>query len=198
MPLEQNTMPHSSGHEPTHYSPAATAYARSLLDLANESKQAEAIGAELKQLKVILDANPTFKEILANPSIGVQEREQLIDSIFRKNVSPLIFNTLGVMNQHGRMALVAEMAGAYDDLLGEQLGKVDVDLTVVQKLTPEQLNRAKELLSGALKREVVLHEYENPDIIGGAVVRVGDKLIDASVKYQLSAIREQMLAAAPK
>jgi len=191
-------MPHSSGHEPTHYSPAAVSYARSLLELANEKNEAEAIGAELKQVREILDANSQFAEIAANPATGIEERGQLITRIFRGNVSSLIYNTIGVMNQHGRMALLGEMAAAYDDLLGQQLGKVDVDLTVVQKLTPEQLQRAKELLSGALKRDVVLHEYENPGILGGVVVRVGDKLIDASVKYQLSAIREQMLAAESK
>jgi F-type H+-transporting ATPase subunit delta len=191
-------MPHSSGHEPTHFSPAAMSYARSLLDLANEKKQGEALGQELRQINEILDQNPGFQEILANPSIGVEERERLLERIFRNNVSPLVFSTLGVMNQHGRLGFLPQMAGAYDAMLGAQLGKVEVDLTVVNKLTGEQLNRARELLSAALKREVVIHEYENPDILGGVIVRVGDKLIDASVKYQLSAIREQLLAAGPK
>ena len=173
-------------------------YAHSLLDLANEQNQAEAIGDELKKLKEIFDANPSFQEILVNPSIGTEEREQLIEKIFKGNVRPLIFSTLGVMNKHGRMGIVADMAAAYDALLGEQLGKVEVDLTVTEKLTSEQLDRAKKLLSDALKRDVVLHEYQNADILGGVVVRVGDKLIDASVRYQLSAIKEQLLAAAPK
>ena len=174
------------------------AYARSLLDLANEKNQAEAIGGELKQIKQILDANPGFREFAANPAVGAQERQQLISQIFRNNVSTLLFNTFAVMNEHGRLALISEMASAYDHLLGEQLGRVEVDLTVIKKLTAEQLNRAKELLAGALKRQVVIHEYENADILGGIVVRVGDKLIDGSVKYQLSAIREQLLSAAPK
>src|SRR5437867_1895375 len=100
-------MPHSSAHEPTHFSPAAMSYARSLLDLANERQHAEPIGQELQQIKEILEQNPGFQEILANPSIGVEEREQLIERIFRNNVSPLIFNTLGVMNKHGRLGIVA-------------------------------------------------------------------------------------------
>ena len=136
-------MPHSSGHEPTHFSPAARSYARSLLDLANEKRQAESIGQELSQLKEILNQNPGFQEILANPSIGVEERERFLERIFRNNVSPLVFSTLGVMNQHGRLGFLPQMAAAYDAMLGEQLGKVEVDLTVVQKLTGEQLNRAK-------------------------------------------------------
>ena len=50
----------------------------------------------------------------------------------------------------------------------------------------------------ALKREAVVHTYVDDSIIGGLVLRVGDKLIDASVRYQLQAMKEQMLAAAPK
>ena len=127
-----------------------------------------------------------------------QEREQLLEKIFRNQVSPLVFNTLGVMNQHGRLGLLDQMAGAYGDLLDEQLGKVEVDVTVAQSLSPEQLETARQRISQALKRDAIVHQYVNADIIGGMIVRVGDKLIDASVKYQLSAMRDQLLAATPK
>ena len=191
-------MAHSQAHEPTHYSLSATAYAQSLLDLANQQNQAEAIGQEIQQLKKVLDENPTFVEILANPAIGVEAREQTIERIFKNNVSPLVYNTIGVMNQYGRLKLLREVAGAYLDLLDEQLGKIEVDLTVAQRLTPEQIETAKAKIGAALKREVVVHQYVNESIIGGVVVRVGDKLIDASVKYQLASIKEQLLAARPK
>ena len=191
-------MAHHPIGEPTQYSPTATAYAQSLLQLATEQQTAEAIGQEMAQLKEIVDANPGFREILANPSIGAQEREQLLDRIFRNQVSPLVFNTLGVMNQHGRLGLLDQMAGAYGDLLDEQLGKVEVDVTVAQPLSADQLETARQRISQALKRDAIVHQYVNADIIGGMILRVGDKLIDASVKYQLSAMRDQLLAASPK
>jgi len=191
-------MAHHPTNAPTQYSHVATAYARSLLELATEQQQAEPIGTEMEQLKQIVDENPGFREILANPTIGVQEREQLLERIFRNQVSPLVFNTLGVMNQHGRLGLLDQMAGAYGDLLDEQLGKVEVDLTVAHPLTPEQTATARQRISQALRRDAVVHQYVNADIIGGMILRVGDTLVDASVRYQLAAIKEQLLAASPK
>jgi len=174
------------------------AYAQSLLELATEQHQAEPVGQEMQQLGLIIEQNPGFREILANPSIGVQEREQLLERIFRNNVSPLVFNTLGVMNQHGRLGLLDQLVGGYGELLDEQLGKVEVDLTVAQPLTAEQTATARQRISQALGRDAVVHQYVNADIIGGMVLRVGDTLIDTSVRYQLSAMKDQLLAAAPK
>ena len=182
----------------THASPAAMAYAQSLLDLANERKQAEPIAQELAGLRKIVDENPTFREILSNPAISTDARAGLLNKAFRHNVSELLFNTLGVLNQKNRLGLISQIARAYDDLLDQQLGKVEVDLTVAQKLTAEQLEAARQKVSKALGREAVVHQYVDESVLGGMVLRVGDKLIDASVRYQLQAMKEQLLAAAPK
>ena len=182
----------------THASPAALAYAQSLLELANERKQAEPIGQELAAVRQLVEENPSFAEILTNPSVSIDERARLLDKVFRHKASDLVFNTLGVLNRKNRLRLIAQISRGYDDLLDEQLGKVEVDLTVAQKLTPEQLEQARQRVGKALGREAVVHQYVDPDVLGGVVLRVGDKLIDASVRYQLKALKEQLLAAAPK
>jgi F-type H+-transporting ATPase subunit delta len=185
-------------NEQTHASPAAQAYAASVLDLANQQKQAEALGEELAALRQLVDENPGFREVLTNPVVSVVERQELLDKIFRGRISQLLFNALGVLNQKNRLGLVSQVAEAYHDLLDEQLGKVEVDLTVAQKLSPDQLEQARRRISQALGRDAVLHQYVDDAVLGGAVLRVGDKLIDASVRYQLQAMKEQLLAAAPK
>ena len=185
-------------HQQQHASPAAVTYAQSVLELANEQKQAEPIGQELASLKQMLDENPQVREIFTNPAISAEEREQLINRAFRGNISPLLFNTIGVLNAHNRLGLLAQIAQAYDDLLDQQLGKVEVDLTVAQKLDADQLDKARRQISQALGRDAVVHQYVDDSIIGGMIVRVGDKLIDASVRYQLAAMKKQLLESAPK
>src|SRR5438132_8132961 len=95
----------------------AVTYARSLLELANESKQAEAIGQELSALRQIVQENPTFGKFLADPAIGAIERERTIDRIFKGKLSPLMHNFIGVLNAHGRLGALAQVADAYDELL---------------------------------------------------------------------------------
>jgi F-type H+-transporting ATPase subunit delta len=182
----------------THHSPTSLAYAQSLLELANEQNQAEPIGQELGQLREILEQQPAFAAYLGDPGIGIDERGRAIDRIFAGQVSKLIHNFLGVLNLKGRLNLLSEIADAYDDLLDQQVGKVEVDVTVAHPLSADDLEKVRQQISQALKRDAVLHQYVEEEIIGGMILRVGDRLIDASVKKQLQTIREQMLAARPK
>jgi F-type H+-transporting ATPase subunit delta len=181
--------------EPTHYSQAAVSYARALLELAEEQKKLEPVGQELAGLRELVETNETFRLYLADPAIGTIERWAVLKRVFEGRVSPLALHFLGVLNDKGRLSRLPEIANAYDDLLDEKLGKVEVDLIVSHKLSPDQFEEAKRRISDALKREAVVHTYVDDSIIGGLVLRVGDKLIDASVKSQLAAIRERMLAA---
>ena len=178
-----------------HSSAAAIAWARSLIDLANEKKQAEAIGQELSSLADIVNNNPTFQMYLADPGISETERGGAIQRIFGSQVSPLVRSFLGVLNQHGALRMIPAIAQAYDFLLDEQVGKVEVDVTVAQKLSPDQLEQVRQKVSTALKKDAVVHQYVDDSIIGGLVLRVRDQLIDASVKHQLEAMKEKLLAA---
>jgi F-type H+-transporting ATPase subunit delta len=179
-----------------HYSPTAVSYAQSLLELAGD--QAASIGEELRGLRQIVDTNPTFKAFLADPSIGELERKGVLERTLKGKVAPLLWNFMGVLNDNGRLGVLDEIAGAFDDLLDEKLGKVEVDITVAQPLTQDQLAAAQKKISAALGKEAVIHVYVDDAIIGGMVVRVADKLLDASVRYQLQAMKEQLLSKIPK
>jgi F-type H+-transporting ATPase subunit delta len=180
----------------TTYSQLALTYAQSLLDLAGD--QAEAIGQELTQLREVLEQTPSFGLYLADPAIGQIERGEMLKKLFEGRASQLLVNFLRVMNNHGRLNKLTEVIGAYDELLEEKLGKIEVDLTVARPLSPEQLKRAQEKISQALKRDAVVHTYVDESIIGGMIIRVQDQLIDASVRAQLQSIKRQMLAKMPK
>jgi F-type H+-transporting ATPase subunit delta len=181
-----------------HASPVAVAYAQSVLELASEQQQAEAIGQELAAISGIVNDNPSFREVLSSPAIGIEARERMLGGIFRNNVSPLVFNTLGVLNHKNRLNLIGEIAQAYSDLLDQQLGKVEVEMTVAKQLSPEQLDQARSRIGAALGKNATIHQSVDETIIGGMVLRIGDKLIDASVRNQLASMKAQLLAAAPK
>ncbi len=184
-------------HKDNHQSPAAIAYAKAMLDLANDSKSAASVGQELRDLRQIIDTNLTFAQILADPSISVGEREKLLRSIFSGKASPLVLNFLLLLNKKGRLKMLAAIGGAYDDLLDEQQGLAEVDITVAQSLNAKQLESVRQKISDSLKREAVVHQYVDPSIIGGLVLRVQDQLIDGSVRAQLAAMRQRLLAARP-
>ncbi len=177
---------------------AAVQYARALLDLANEKKQAEAIGQEMSELGKIIEGNKTLSAFLSDPGISSSDRTELLNKVFKGKVSPLIMNLMGVLNSKGRLRLLHSITEAYEELLDEQLGKVEVDVTVASRLDGAALEQVRQRISQALKKDAIVHQYVDEKIIGGMVLRVDDKLIDASVKYQLEAMKRQLFAATPR
>lgn len=178
--------------------PVVARYAKALLQLANAQKQAEPLRAELKSLAEILEKNPSFKAILSDPAVSEATRDALLKKTFTNRASPTLINFLGLLNSRGRIGLASEIIDAYDDLLEEQLGNVEVDVTVSQKLSPEQLERVRQRVSSAIGRNAVVQQHVDESIIGGLVLRVQDRLIDASVKHQLEIMKRQLLDAAPR
>ena len=178
--------------------PTAVAYARSILELANERDQAGDIGRDLAGIREITERNPSFAAFLADPGVGPAERTAVLEKLFRGRVNPLVMNLLLVLNARGRARLLAPVAEAFANLLDKQLGIVEVDVTVARKLDDDQLNTVRQRVSQALGKNAMVRQHVNEDIIGGLVIRVEDRLIDASVKSQLEAMRQRMLSARRK
>ncbi len=177
--------------------PLADAYAQSLLELARERQVAEPVGQELDKLRQIIESDPAFQLYLEDPTIGSEDRRAVLDKALSGEVSTLVLNFLHVANEHGRLGLLTQIAGGYDVLLDEWLGKIEVDVTVAQRLDAEKLETVRQRISKALGKDAVVHQYVDPDIIGGLVLRVQDRVIDASVKHQLAEIQRRLLAARP-
>lgn len=177
---------------------AAAPYAQAVLDLANQEHRAEPLGQELNDVKQIMRDEPTFALFLKDPSIGIGERLAVIQKVFAGRVSPLLMNLMGVMNSHGRLGLLGEVADRYREMLDAQLGNVPVALTVASPMGSEELEAVRARIGAALGKNAVLRQQVDGSIIGGLVVRVGDKVMDGSVRAQLSAMKRKLMAAAPR
>lgn len=181
-----------------HNSTTSLVYAQSLLDLAKERNAAESIGEDLKALGEGIRSDAGLKLFVIDPSISTEKRAAAFQTAFAGKVDQLLLNFLGVLNLKGRLAMLPEISDAYQTLLDEMFGKIEVDVTVAQRLSPEELSLVQQKVSTALGKSAVVHQYVDESIIGGLVLRVQDRLIDASVKYQLQAMKEQLLAARTK
>ncbi|HEV7301349.1 MAG TPA: ATP synthase F1 subunit delta [Tepidisphaeraceae bacterium] len=178
--------------------PVGATYAKPLLQLATEQNQAAQVGEELAQIAEIVRQNKTFGLYLSDPGISNDERNATLTRVFGGKVSPLLHNFLGVLNHRGKLRYLSQISKAYERLLEDQLGNIEVDVTTAQKLSPEQVEVVRQRVSAALGKNAIVHQYVDESILGGLMVRVQDKLIDASVRYQLQAMKQQLLSAAPR
>ncbi len=173
-------------------------YARAMMELAAEQNVAQPVGDELAAIRQVLDSDPAFGAFLSDPAIKRSQRTATLEHIFASTASPLVMDFLRVLDRHGRLSHLAEIAAAYRDLLDEKIGNVEVELTVAQRLSDEDLERVRQQIGSAMGKYAFVHQKVDDAIIGGMILRVKDQMIDASVRYQLKAIEEKLFAAAPR
>src|SRR5512138_888915 len=178
--------------EPTQHSSTATAYASTLLDLAWERNEPDVLKQELSAISQLIKENPSFRDFLRDPAIGMQQRGALLQKLFGATASPLMRNFLKVVNQRGALRYLGSIASAYATLLDRRRGRIEVDVTVPKALSDQELDSVRKRLSEALKKDAVVRQILDESLIGGMVLRVEDRLIDGSVRTQLQTIREQM------
>ena len=181
-----------------HPSPTAVAYAQALLDLATEQNQQEPVAQELRDLRDLVGGYPSFGDYLRDPTVGLAGRQDVLRKALEGRVSPLMWNFVRVVASKGRTGLLADLSPTYDALLARRQGRVDVDVTVARELTAEQLEQVRRRVSDALAKHAVVRQQVDASIIGGVVLKVEDRVIDASVRQQLRALRQRLLAARPK
>jgi F-type H+-transporting ATPase subunit delta len=178
-------------HDPIHL-----AYARALLELAEDRDALRETADEADALQQVLDENPTLRDVFANPGINAEERAELIDKMFGDNrASSLMLNFLHILNRKNRLAATGKIMAAFEHLLDEKLGKIEVNVTVAEKLDDGDLEEVRTRVGRALGKDAIIHQYVDPNILGGMVLRVEDQIIDASVKTQLDAMRERLMRA---
>lgn len=175
----------------------ARIYAESLIALAaREGKELE-VGDELIGfVRDVVGKNPTVSAFLTSPAVTRRSREPVLNSALKDNVSPLVARFLGVLNQNNRLDLIRSISAVYQDLVDQRAGRVRVSVRSAVPLTDEQQEELRQTLASTTHKETVLELRTDPDLLGGMIVQVGDKVYDSSVRSRLEALRHQLTARA--
>ena len=181
-----------------HIDEIASVYAASLLEVCDKqggTALAESCSAELSALAEMIRADKRFAEFLKTPIIGAAARRASIDRIVKGKVSDLVHRFVMVIAAHGRAGRLADIADAFDGMLQARLGRVEVDMyTVTGQAAPDVVATVKGGVKEAFGKEAVIHQYADPNMIGGVKLRIGDQLIDGSVETQLRNMRDAVAA----
>lgn len=170
----------------------ADIYARSLMDLARQSGLVEAVAADLDAISTLLSRNPDFEAFLASPYFAEQAKRELIRKILTGRLQPLTLNFLFVMIDHNRGRLLPEIIGRYRQLYRVYQGYQTVEVTTAQPMSPEQIETLSQELAAAMNTKIDLDVHVDPTLLGGLVIRYGDKMVDNSVKGRLTRTIHQL------
>lgn len=171
-------------------------YAKSLYELAEQAggkgKIVE-VGEELEEICELARSDRKFGEFLNSPIIDPARRGASLKRIFSNRVTDLTLRFLLVLNEKGRLSVLESITGAYDHLVQEAFGRVEVDLFTAGPLGAEQLGEVTARIRSTLGKEPVIHSYVEPGMIGGIKLRIGDQLLDGSVASRLRRMRSELL-----
>jgi len=170
---------------------AAKRYARAIFELAGEQGQVEEWARRLVTVRDVL-SRPDVRAVLTNPSIAVQRRQDAAAALLEQRAGPEGVNLARLVVGANRVRDLDTIIEEYGRLADEAAGRVRATATTAVPLDPAVTDELVSSLSRKLGREVRLESRVDPAIVGGLVLRIGDRVIDASVATRLQQLRRQL------
>ena len=171
----------------------ARRYASALYALADEQKQLDAVSADLRALRGLYHESAEFQSASLNPRLKrgdlVKAMKQVADVA---KFNALTGNFLGLLAQNRRLDLLTGMIDGFLAELAERRGEYSADVRVATALTPAQTESLAAQLRDLAGGKVHLAVREDKSLLGGLVVKMGSRLIDASVKGKLERLERQL------
>ena len=177
----------------THTDALANVYARSLFELATDgggNERALEVSEELEQICELARQERDLGLFFSSPVIDASKRGEALSAIFANNVTELTHRFLLVLNLKGRLNRFEAIVAAFEALVQEAFGRVEVDVYTPTPVDAESINIIKTRVTEMLGKEPVLHPYIDSSMLGGIKLRIGDQLIDGSVQTRLRRLSE--------
>jgi F-type H+-transporting ATPase subunit delta len=183
--------------EGTGVSGLAERYAAALFDLAEERHALDAVAGDLRLLRDMLQHSSDLDRLLRSPVLSRDEQQRAILAIAEQSgMSGLTRDFLGVVAQNRRLFAAPAMVEAYLKKLAETRGEVTADVTVAQPLDAARQAALSEQLRRAVGARVAINLKVDPSLLGGMIVKVGSRMVDASLSSRLQRLRLAMKASA--
>ena len=170
---------------------AAKRYAQAAFALAVEHNDANAWRDALDQIAEFM-GDPEVRAVLENTRVARASKQQLIDAALG-SLPPLGLNLARLLVRKGRTALAQDIATEFRSLLEERQGIAHARAVTAVPMDDAQRNSLSEKLRQQTGHQIVLETEVDPDLLGGVVVQIGDKLVDASTRAKLEALRQSLV-----
>lgn len=181
----------------TELATVASHYADAVLELAVKDggeAAADKVLSELTAVNKVITDTPDLDLILGHPSIQSQQKKQLITALFSKVLTDLSMRLLELLLDKRRMHLLPQIENQYREALNARKNIVGVSLVCADKLSDSAIADIKARLTEHLGKRLELNVQVDPSLIGGVVLRLGDQVIDGSLKGKLRNLERVLLS----
>jgi F-type H+-transporting ATPase subunit delta len=170
----------------------ASRYAKSLLDLAVEREQLEQVNTDMLYLQKVNNSSRDFVNLLRSPVVSADKKQSIIDAVTAGKIGELTAAFTRLLINKGREGELPEIITAFIKQYKDEKGIHTVKLTTATPVSDEVKNSIVEQVKRTSDmKNIELEATVDPSIIGGFVLQAGDKLVDASIAYDLKEISRQ-------
>jgi F-type H+-transporting ATPase subunit delta len=173
-------------------------YAEALLSLARKSDDLAGWGRMIDDVANATERDDRLRHFLEAPQISADQKNAVLSKAFEDRAPRLFLRYLQRLVKNRRQMLIPQIANEYRDLVDEVEGRVHAQVTLAKEPDAEERAAIARQLTHTLGRPVVPQVRVNPNILGGIIVRVGDSVMDGSIRRRLGILRGRMLARTAK
>jgi F-type H+-transporting ATPase subunit delta len=170
-------------------------YAEALFEAGEHAGQTEHFADLLEAVAGAIEGDHRIYVVLDSPQVPKAAKEGLLAAALRGRAPEPFIRFLGAVVRRGRQGLIPGINVAYHGLLDQKLQRVHAGVVLARKPDRRLLAEITRRLSAAVRKEVIVHAREDPRIMGGVIVRIGDRVMDGSVRRKMLQLRKQMLGA---
>jgi F-type H+/Na+-transporting ATPase subunit alpha len=173
----------------------AARYAQALYDIGIEAGNLPAFAEEIRRFGEVYEGSDELRSVLDNPLVPDESRQAILAELAQRlGLGQSARNTIKLLSKRHRMAAMPYIARSLDRLTDQRQGVVRAVVTTASPLSESYYTKLKEQLERATGKKVVLEKAVDPTMLGGVVTRIGDKVVDGSIRTRLSKMRDQLLA----
>ena len=173
----------------------ARVYAEALFDSAKVAGKLDVIKEQLDQFADAVNENRELQLFLFSPYFSSAEKQEGLAKAI-DGAEPELVNFLGVLAEKHRLPVIFRIRDRFDDLWDEENKRLEVTVTSAVELDPELVERIGKEIEKQTGQTVELRSVVDGDILGGLVLRVGNKVLDASIRNRLEKLRKSVASAA--
>lgn len=166
-------------------------YAGALFSLGQEDGSFATYGKELEEFKDFFIKNADFGDAISSPIYKLEERKNVLEFVLGKsNFSNLVKNFLNLLLDKNRIDSIEDIADKYAMLTDEASNIAHAEIITARPLQDDTLRKVVDSLKAMTSKDIKSEVTEDPELIGGIVVKMGDLVLDGSVKAQLEGLKE--------
>jgi F-type H+-transporting ATPase subunit delta len=169
----------------------ASRYAKSLIDLAQEQNALEPVRKDIELFIKVCKENPLLRAVLHNPIIGPDKKNAILQELFADKFHPMILSYFKIVVNKGRSEILYATAREFINEYNIRKNIVKATVSSAAPLSEKNKKQIEDLVKEVTKGDVILETKVDPDLIGGYILKIGDRQFDASIASSLRKLKKE-------